>query len=265
MVSANKLRKAQVALKRADQYYDKLMRIMRGLVDAGADLGQISVCKPRKEVKNVLVIVVSSDRGLCGGFNNNLNKTVLRWIAERDPEVKTSVYTCGKKSTIYLKNRTNIGNTYDGVTVKPRFSDAQKIASDLQSAFLKARADEVYIAYNRFKSVISQEPVIEKFLPMLPERFKRLEGDVSHQDILLDSSYDDIFKEAVPQLMSLTVFRAMMISSVGEHAARMTAMENSKNNAENLIDTLTLLRNRARQAAITNELSEIISGAESLN
>ncbi len=265
MVSANKLRKAQTALKRTELYHDKLVSILRGLMYAGADVGKIPACLPRKQKKRFLVLVVESDRGLCGGFNNNLNKAVLKWTTNLAPEIGTTIYTCGKKATVYLKNRASVENTYDGFTVKPRFVDAQRIASDLHSAFLKSRADEVYIAYNQYKSVISQQPVIEKFLPISDELLSGPKDGKAHKDILLDSDCDEILNEAIPQMMSLTVFRSMMISSVGEHAARMTAMENSKNNSEKLIDAITLLRNRARQAAITNELSEIISGAEALN
>lgn len=262
MVAANKLRKAQDAQKNVSEFAGLQERALARVLRSSPLDDIHPLLKSRGEPRRILLLVISSDRGLCGGFNNNLNKAVMRQIVEfteGDREVHLSF--CGRRGYSYFKTKANVLQHYESVMNRPAFADACRIGNELQSAYTRRHFDEVYIAYNVFKSVTSQKPEVRKLLPL---SVKADDMVTPSGDPLLEPNAAGLVDVLLPKVVNARIFTAMLDSAAGEHAARMTAMENATNNAEELIGSYTLLRNRARQAAITKELIEIISGAEAL-
>jgi F-type H+-transporting ATPase subunit gamma len=260
MVSANKLRKAQEVQARASAFAESVARLARRTV-AGGDPHPLTV--QRKTGTKAMVILVTSDKGMCAGFNNNLSKKVAAWIgacSEEHPDVQMCF--CGKRGAIFFRQHDNILRQYDDVVAKPRFAQIQAIADDVLSAFADGAVDAVYVAYNRFRSALSQTPVIEKLLPI---DISAPEGEQPGPDTLIEPGQEELAGRVLPQLVAARLFAAVANSAAGEHGARMTAMDSATSNCDKLIVNYTLLRNRARQASITKELVEIVAGAEALH
>jgi F-type H+-transporting ATPase subunit gamma len=263
MVAANKLRKAQEAQRNVAEFSVALGSAMDRLLRCAPTNDVHPLMKQQNAPRRILALVITSDRGLCGGFNNNLNRLMAKWIGENSAEDKdVHVSFCGKRGFMYLKNKVNVLRHYEGVMHRPTFADASRIGNELQSAFLKKQFDEVWLAYNVFRTVLSQKPDIVPLLPLSLKKYEapRTEGS----DVLLEPDAAAVMDTLAPKVVNVRLFAALADSFAGEHGSRMTAMENATNNAEELIESYTLLRNRARQAAITRELIEIISGAEAL-
>lgn len=267
MVSASKLRRAQENQRQARDYADKLNHLIARMAKA-VDTHAHPLLTPRDTRRNVLVLMFTSDKGLCGGFNNNLIKATNRWIEANITGDKTlTMCFCGKRGFTFFKNRQTVKHHYEGMHNNPEFEPAARIGEDLMEHFLSGDYDEVYLAYNTFKSALSQEPVFQKILPIESPEFAAMVGDVEEmpdEDYIFQPSQKEMLEMLIPRTVNFKVFYAMLENAAGEHGARMTAMDNATSNADQLIDTYTLLRNRARQAAITTELTEIISGAEAL-
>jgi F-type H+-transporting ATPase subunit gamma len=261
MISANKLRKAEDAYRRALSFEASLARIARGLLAPSSP--PLLAC-PRKKASTALVLVITSDKGLCGGFNNNLNKKVVAWVeANRALYGSIQLSFCGRRGAVYFRNRAETRKHYDDVVAKPAFIPVSHVAVDLQDSFTEGRADVVFIAYNRFRTALSQQPVVE---PLLPMDLGSPAADAGPtRDVILEPGASEVMDQVLPQLLAARVFAAIASNSVGEHGARMTAMDNATTSCEKLIGTYTLLRNRARQAAITRELIEIVAGADALS
>ena len=264
MVSANKLRKAQKAQKDASTFEEKLNGIVRRLgVEVSTD--DHPFLSPKKTPKKALVIVFTSDKGLCGGFNSNLNRKTSEWLLNNSSRLKQiEMSFSGRRGWVFFKNKFTVNKYYEGVALKPQFADALRIGNDLQTAFLEGEFDEIHVAYNQFAGVLSHKPVVEKLIPMdvslLGSSAKQTEKGMwifqpARQELLLSS---------IPRLINLKIYSILVGTSAGEHGARMTAMDNATRNADDLIEHFTLLRNRARQSKITKELSEIVGGAEAL-
>ncbi len=263
MVSANKLRKAQDAQRNVTQYMSRLDDVTARLAEH-ADPDSHPLLCPRSPAKNILMVVIASDRGLCGGFNNNLNKKVLEWISDARKlgnNVELSVY--GRRALLFFKNRMKIREHSEDVTGRPRFADACRAGTGLQALFTGKHFDEIYLAYNTNPSVMSHYPAIERLLPLDPAAISRGGGKAADVSIC-EPERPELLGILLPQVVNLRVFAAFLSNAVGEHGARMTAMDNATRNADALIDDLTLLRNRARQSAITTQLIEIVAGAEAL-
>ncbi len=162
-----------------------------------------------------------------------------------------------------FRRHINVKKYYENITVKPNFNDALNLANDISESFIKGEYDEIFIAYNRFNSPISQEPVIEKILPLNPELIVKRDKPAS-ADYEYEPSQNELFNFLVPKYLNFKIFYTLLENAAGEHGARMSAMDKASSNTSDLIDRYTLLRNRARQASITTELIEIISGAEAL-
>ena len=262
MVSATKLRRAQEAQKHATAYTAELSRMVERLAQAT----QIShpLLTARSPVRNALLVVITSDRGLCGGFNNRLQREVSHWLdTNRDVFRRVRVSFCGRRGHEFFKDKVEVRSVYEGVVARPDFASASGIGAELRKLFLAARYDEVYLAYNRFKSAMVQVPVVERLLPLANER-----KPVAESGPLAFYLFEPVEAELLGLLLEKTVnfrvFFALLENAAGEHGARMTAMDNATNNIEDLTEHYTLLRNQARQASITTELVEIISGAEAL-
>jgi len=262
LVAASKMRRAQEAKDNAHDYAERLVQVMAGLAAVGTTV-EHPLLLAREGAKRALMLAVCSDRGLCGGFNNNLCRQVARWIADNEAKYgQVDVSTCGKRTQSYFRTRNSINTYYEGVTDKPTYEAAARIADDCMAAFTSGDYDEIYIGYNRFRSALSQVPTLEQLLPI--EKETAGEETQSGFNYLFEPPEKELLDHVLPNAVRFRVFNVLLENAAGEHAARMTAMDSATNNAGDMIDSYTLLRNRERQAIITRELIEIVTGAESL-
>jgi F-type H+-transporting ATPase subunit gamma len=259
MVAAARLRKAQAAAESFRPYADAMGSMLARVAS------QVSgPCHPlleRREGSRRLVLVMSSDRGLCGGFNSNLCREVQ---SQLDGESDLSLAFVGRKACDYFCQREAVvWRDFRNVCENPSYATAAAVARELGAQYADSKVDRIDIAYTQLVSMISQRPIVRQLLPVvLPENEA---GEVSAQDYLFEPGQEDILARLLPRYIEVQVYRALLESLAAEHAARMTAMEGATTNAEEMIDHLTLVYNRARQGAITRELIEIVGGAEALN
>jgi F-type H+-transporting ATPase subunit gamma len=263
LVSASKLRQAQQAEHNARQYAAELQALIARLA-VSVNSHEYILFRPKEKVNRILVLLITSDKGLCGAFNNNLMRKLLVWINDKQRECEQiDLNICGKRGFMFFKNRIKINHYYKDVTAKPEFHSAKEIGQDLVDYFIKGKYDEIYLAYNTFKNPLLQVPIFEKFLPI--ESTSLLEGGLAiSSDYIFEPARAELLEFLIPRYMFFRIYYALLENSAGEYGARMTAMDKASQNAGDLIDEYTLLRNRARQASITTELIEIVSGAESL-
>jgi len=261
MVAAAKLRKAQANMIAARPFASKMLDVLNSLATR-ADQDAHPLLAKREE-KNIRVVVVTADRGLCGAFNTNILRFARREVENLAAKSERVVVDCvGRKGWDHFKRRDfELGEHWSGLFRKVRYQDAEKIAGGYIDAFSKGETDAVYLVYNRFKSVIAQEVVVERLLPI--QRLK-----TNKPEALLDYIYEPtekaLFGSLLPKHVAFQVFHSMLESGAAEQAARMTAMESATSNASEMIDSLTLYANRVRQATITKELIEVVSGAQAL-
>lgn len=262
MVAATRLRHAQQAQQGARLYSTRLSELMSRFLAAGDDIGD-PLLTPRVKSKRALVLMFSSDRGLCGSFNNQIAKSVISWIHERSGQFeRVDVSFCGRRGYNALKNRVKVRRNYEGVTNKPSYADACRISAELKELFLTEHYDEVYLAYNQHQSPLVQKPIVEKLLPFEPPVGG--DGPGPEAPYIYEPGEKKLLSLLLPKMLDFLVFHALLENAAGEQGARMTAMDNATNNAGDMISWLTLLRNRARQAAITKDISEIVSGVEAM-
>ena len=261
MVSAAKLRRAQESVVAARPYARKLGEVLQSL--AGNLEGDLHPLLEKREAKKLLLIVVTSDRGLCGGFNANLCKTAERFIKEnKDVYEQVSLLTVGRKGYEFLKNRYTIYKNVSNVLAKPNYQTAALLAQDVIEGFQGGEYDQVVLLFNAFRTVMSQDITFQQLLPVVPE--ENAVADENPVEYIYEPSLGELLAEILPKNIEVQIFKAMLESVAAEHGARMTAMDSASKNANEMIGKLTLQYNRARQAAITTELMEIISGAESI-
>ncbi|MBK7864560.1 MAG: ATP synthase F1 subunit gamma [Archangiaceae bacterium] len=263
MVSAAKLRKAQEAIMSARPYAQTLEALINELVSR-VEPGTVNhPLLTERPVKKVEVLLVTSDRGLAGGFNANVSKQAWRYLKDEGSKMEQHfVTTMGKKGGDYLRARGfSIRKDWPGVTSKITYDTSTEIANEAAKRFLDGQVDAVYLAYNEFISAISQKVTFVRLLPF--ETGKKVEG-VTKIDFKYEPNAQAVLNALVPQALNVRIFRALLESAASEHGARMSAMENATKNAGEMISSLTLFYNRTRQAAITKELMEIVSGAEAL-
>jgi len=265
MVSAAKLRKAQDAITQLRPYAQKLKEIL-GNVSGTLDLSENRFAEER-EVKNVLIIGVSSNRGLCGGFNNNITKKIKLLIKDQYSNKQVNILTIGKKVNDAFKNGDLVVRPEGLGEAEDMFNDLtfERVADHAQyamDAFVDGDYDKVIVVYNQFKNAAIQEVQAEQLLPIEPST------DVNADkagDYIFEPSKIEIVRDLIPKTLKLQLFKAVLDSQASEHGARMTAMHKATDNASELKKDLTLEYNKARQAAITNEILEIVGGAEALN
>lgn len=259
LVAASKMRRAQQAQSDAADYAAELKLMLGGVAASVSGLDH-PLLVPREQTQKVLVLLCMSDRGLCGGFNNNLCRYMSSWVAERRAESQAvSMSFCGRRGHVFFRRRGDVVQNYEGATERPAYATAAGIGDDLMQAYTSAAADRVYVAYNRFRSALSQVPTVEQVLPVAQEADQ--EGPA---DMIFEPAVRRLLDMLLPNAIRFRVYHALVENAAGEHAARMTAMDSATSNAGDLIDQYTLERNQARQAAITKELIEIVTGAESL-
>jgi F-type H+-transporting ATPase subunit gamma len=259
MVSAAKLRRAQDRIFAARPYAERMAKVLHSLA-ARANPEDHPLLVERDD-RRVAVVVVSSDKGLCGSFNAGVSRLAHRTIADLgDREV--TVTPVGKKVRDYFRVRhfNLVGEQVNRLRIV-EFSLAKEIAGELMQRFLDDEVDRVLLVYNEFKSAISQKPRVEQLLPI---QRAVVEPDETPEDYIYEPNAATLFEQLMPHHIEIQVFRALLETVAAEHAARMTAMESATKNAGELIDSLTLTMNRIRQASITTEIIEVVSGAEAL-
>ncbi|MBF0510847.1 MAG: ATP synthase F1 subunit gamma [Candidatus Omnitrophica bacterium] len=265
MVSASKFKKAFKAQTNAQAYSQKLNDLIKRL----SLPTNHPLIKQKADAPKILVVLFTSDKGLCGGFNNNLIRKTRSWISDlpaQGPQVDMSF--CGRRGYMSFRRSAPINKYYEHITVKPDFSQAFTLAQDITDLFMKGQYKEIYLAYNRFKGPLSQVPCIEKILPLDLSEIVTKEGPLDKADQARGYSYEppeeEIFAFLIPKFLNFKVFYILLENAAGEHGARMSAMDKASQNTADLIDRYIMRRNRARQAGITTELNEIISGAEAI-
>ncbi len=256
MVSAAKLRRAQEAMFAARPYARKMMEVLRSLASRANPESHPLLREQGGE--KILLVLITSDKGLCGGFNANLIRTAQRFLEERKDKAP-ELDLLGRKGRDYFRRRQfKIRSEHVGLYQSLHFSLAQTIAQSLMESFVKGELDQIYLLYNEFKSVIQQRVVVERLLPI--ERLS-LRPTEPALDYLYEPTPGAIFAELLPKHVEVQVWRALLESIAAEHGARMAAMDAATNNAGEMIDRLTLYMNKVRQAAITKEIIEVVSGA----
>ncbi|WP_343635912.1 ATP synthase F1 subunit gamma [Fluviicola sp.] len=265
MVSAAKLKRAQDAITQMRPYAEKLQEIL-GNLTASLDISENALAAARP-VENVLIIAITSNRGLCGGFNNNIIKRVNLAINEEYANANVSLLALGKKAKDAFKRsnmyfETSGTGIVDDIFADLSFGNVSVIADFAMKSFLEKKFDKVVVIYNSFINAASQEVVEEQLLPIVPTEQK---DDKQAGDYIFEPSKEEIVEELIPKTLKIQLFKALLDSNASEHGARMTAMHKATDNAKELQRSLKLSYNKARQAAITNEILEIVGGAEALN
>lgn len=265
MVAASKLRRAQDRVIGARPYAQQMLRVLNSLagrVDADAhpllrDPGPGTGAPP-------LLIVISADKGLCGSFNTNVTKQASAFVLDT-PDRQVAMALVGRKGRDFFMRR-GVDVRYEVVNLfqHVRYAHAQDVAHSAIEAFTTGRVRSVYLVYNEFKSVMSQKVIVERLLP-IPRLTQENGGVVGPQvDYLYEPSAEEILTSVVPRHVEVQIYRALLESAAAEHAARMTAMDAATRNAQEMVDKLTLYMNKVRQAAITREIIEVVSGAQAL-
>lgn len=260
MVSAAKLKKAQDAITAMRPYANKLTELLQSL-SATLDSDSGSVFSEQREVKKVLLVVITSNRGLCGAFNSNIIKAANHLINNDYRNAEVQIVAIGKKANDAFKKSgkllANKSDIFDDLT----FNNAADIAQSLMDLFTNHKADKIDLVYNQFKNAATQIVMTEQFLPIVPPQA----GANVNLDYIFEPSKLEIVEALIPKSLKTQIYKAIRDSFAAEHGARMTAMHKATDNATELRDQLKLTYNKARQAAITNEILEIVGGAEALN
>ena len=260
MVSAAKLKKAQDAITAMRPYSNKLTELLQNL-SATLDADSGSKYATQREVKNVLIVAITSNRGLCGAFNSNIIKQTNTLINDVYVDKNVSVLAIGKKSNDAFTKQNRVIDNKSEVFDDLTFDNVAEIADMIMDKFVQAEFDKVELVYNRFKNAATQIIMTEQFLPIVP-----VENEANNNlDYIFEPSKQEIVETLIPKSLKTQLFKSIRDSFASEHGARMTAMHKATDNATELRDQLKLTYNKARQAAITNEILEIVGGAEALN
>ena len=260
MVSAAKLKRAQDAILQMRPYANKLTELLANLSSSldSAEGGEFS---SERKINNVLLVPITSNRGLCGGFNANIIKQTLSLINDyKDNNI--SILSIGKKSSEYFKNNNYAPiSTHDEVFNNLNYESIAQISEDIMQMYLDEKFDKVILVYNQFKNAATQNVMSENYLPVESPQ----EEDSTIGDYIFEPEKKEIIEQLIPKSLKTQLFKAVLDSHASEHGARMTAMHKATDNASELKKDLTLSYNKARQAAITAEILEIVGGAEALN
>jgi F-type H+-transporting ATPase subunit gamma len=268
MVAAAKLRRSQEAILSTRPFAYRIYSILLSLFQREGISHPLLV---KREEKKVRLVVVAGDRGLCGSFNANVFKEAQRFInAKQAAGIEVSLDVIGKKAYDFFKKRHSISSYHEGLLGKVTYGKASAIANEILQAYLKEEFDAIYLVYNEFKSAIQQQITTERLIPVATEVPEGVVGilkvgeDERFKNYIFEPSKEEILNDIVPKHFYMQFFRCVLESVASEHGARMSAMENASKNASEMIEDLTLLYNKARQAAITKELMEIVGGVEAM-
>ncbi len=276
MVSAARLRRAEQRIEELRPYAEGIRKMTRRAAEAAERIPNLPVLEEREQVKNVGLLLITSDRGLAGAFNSQINRAGNNRAREIEGEgTNVAWYASGRRgvSTLEFRGREVVG-TYTGFTDRPSYADARNIAGDVTSAYVDGEIDRLEIIYNHYVSPMTQTVSHETLLPLQQadilgdeeEEAEHRDEESQHKRALwiYEPEPEEILARLVPDYVEISIYRALLESTASEHGARMTAMRNASENASDLIDDLTLEMNRQRQAEITQEIMEVVAGAEGL-
>ena len=260
MVSAAKLKKAQDSIIAMRPYSIKLTELIQSLTSSNS-LDADNILSVKREIKNILIVAITSNRGLCGAFNSNILKEVQLLIKDKFKSSKVSIMTIGKKGTEFFTKKNLVYSSHDEIYDDLNYENVSSIAQNIMDSFIDGSFDKVILVYNQFKNAATQIIKSEGFLP--------LENEISDQNsevnnYIYEPSEELVLKELIPKSLKIQLLKSIKDSIASENGARMTAMHKATDNATELRDQLKLSYNKARQAAITNEILEIVGGAEAL-
>lgn len=261
MVSAAKLRRAQEAVLAARPFANMLGEMLGNVARAaaGSDAAkELPLLQQRETVKKAVVVVVSADRGLAGAFNSNVNRGAQKFMQDQ-PGVTFEVESIGKKGRDYFRRRGfTISGDHQNFSRKPNYADVAAVATKVSERYAKGEIDAVYVAYNEFKSVMTQKLQVEQILPV------PLTESADTTEYIYEQPAEVLLASLLPRYVEVELWRSVLESTASEHAARMTAMDAASRNASDVIERVTLQMNRVRQASITREIIEVVSGASAL-
>ena len=261
MVSAAKLKKAQDSISATLPYSNKLSGLIQNISTSGESLD--SPFFIQRSIKKILAVAITSNKGLCGGFNSNVIKEVSRLIETKYVSKNVEIICIGKKGRDILSKKNNVIDSFNSVYDEFSYENVKKIAELFMEKFSDESYDEIILVYNHSKNAATQHLTIEPYLPI--EEDAEESSAQASRDYIFEPSQSEILNELIPKALVVQLFKAISDSIAGEHGARMTAMYKATDNASELIDQLKLTYNKARQTAITNEILEIVGGAEALN
>lgn len=260
MVSAAKLKKAQDAITAMRPYSSKLTELLQSL-SASLDSDAGGAYSQQREISKALIVVITSNRGLCGGFNSSVIKETLTTIKSNYSNCKVDLLTIGKKGHGILSKQFNVIENNNELFDDLTFENVAEVAERLMALYVDGSYDRIDIVYNQFKNAATQIATVEQFLPIKPVEGENVNTNL---DYIFEPSKEEIVLELIPKSLKTQLYKAIRDSFASEHGARMTAMHKATDNAKDLRDELLLKYNKARQAAITNEILEIVGGAEAL-
>ena len=270
MVAASRMKRAQDSILAARPYADELEDALRRVAGAAGLSEDIDPLLAKRPVRRAAIIVITTDRGLAGSLNANATRSVLRWVAERasrsngDGPVEIEAITVGRKGRDALRRAgVPIAAHFAQLGDRPSYSDVTPIARLVTEDFLAEKYDEIDIAYSTFVSTLSQRPEVDTLLPVVQPEMEE-EAERTNDEYLFEPSPEAVLSRLLPHYVAIGIYRAVLENNASEQSARMIAMRNSTDNANELIDDLTLVYNKTRQATITREMIEIASGAEAL-
>ena len=274
MVAAARLRRAEQRIEHLRPYAGAIRRMTRQAAEAaGGEIGQLPILQEHENEQTVAILLVTADRGLAGAFNSQILRAGLRTASEYESDGRDVVfYASGRRgvSSLTFRGR-EVAGAYTGFTDRPAYADAREIAEDLMAAYVDGKVDRVEIFYNGYVSPLVQEVRRETLLPLQQATILEApddeddDGDTGHHALVeYEPDPEEILERLVPDYVEISLYRALLESTASEHGARMTAMRNASENAAEVIDDLTLEMNRARQAEITQEIMEVVAGAEAL-
>ncbi|GEM50977.1 ATP synthase F1 subunit gamma [Empedobacter brevis] len=263
LVSAAKLKRATDSIVQLRPYADKLRELLQNVsstleVEVGGALTE------EREVNKVLLVIINSNRGLCGGYNSSIIKKVNALLADELAGKEVELLTIGKKAYETFKKSQSIYKNASSIWDNLNFADVAEIADDLVAKFEEGQFDQIRIIYNQFQNAAVQIVQNEQFLPVVLDKTEE-KANTAELDYIFNPSKEEILKDLIPQTLKTQLFKAVLDANASEHGARMTAMHKATDNASELQKNLKIQYNKARQAAITNEILEIVGGAEALN
>ena len=279
MVAAARLRRAEQRIHALRPYANAIRRLTRQAAQAAENMPRVPILSEREQTQNAGVLLITGDRGLAGAFNSNVMRTGMQARAELEGEgASVRWYAVGRRGVSSLSFRKfETSNSYVGITDRPSYADAREVANDLVSDYVDGKVDRVDVVYNSYISALSQRVTREVLLPVSEAEViiggeeEAWSPDESEEAVaernalwIYEPGPEEILERLLPDFVEITVFRALLESTASEHGARMTAMRNASENADTMIDDLTLEANRVRQAEITQEIMEVVAGAEAL-
>ncbi|GKX30601.1 ATP synthase gamma chain [Vallitalea longa] len=258
LVATSKLQKAKVRASESRPFFEKMQETIGSILERSNSVNHPFLTK--REVKNKGYIVITSNKGLAGGYNSNIAKLVMKDCNKENAKI---VAVGRKGAENFKRNGYEIIKQYNDVIEQPIYKDAVLLGEKLLTMYKEGIIDEVYVAYTSFISALTQEPKLLKILPVNTEEFEKT-GEKSSDMMTYEPSPEEVLEQVIPKYINSIIFGALRESVASEHGARMTAMDSATNNADEMIEDLSLEYNRARQASITQELSEIVGGAEAI-